>query len=158
MVALREYVLSVSATAMLCGILMGILGEKTYFSTAVKVLCGLAMLISVLNPFVKIRFDQYLSLADGMRNEGNLAAEAGVDYAKQAMARRIKEKTASYILNEAKRYQVSVQVEVGVTGDDLPVPDSVTLTGTVSPYARRQLQQYIESKLGIPREKQRWIN
>ena len=158
MVTLREYVLSVSAAAVICGILSGILGEKTFSGAAVKMLCGIVMLIAVLNPFVKIKWDDILCVTDSFQNAGALVAEEGIDYGRQALEHRIKERTAAYIQEKARQYRASLEVEVDVAGENIPVPESVRLIGTVSPYARRQLQRDITLELGIPEERQIWIN
>lgn len=158
MVALREYVLRVLTTAILCGIISRILGEKAFCAAAVKMICGLIMFITVLDPVVTMNFEKYFTLVDSMRSAGELAAEEGVDYAKQAVAQNIKEKTEAYILNAAKGYDISLKVEVEIAEEDIPVPESVTLIGNISPYVRRQLQNYIETQLGIPEERQIWIS
>ena len=70
------------------------------------------------------------------------------------MADIIKAETEAYILDKAS--QLNVELSVEVTIDEENIPTAVTLSGEVSPYARRQLQEIIESDLGIAKENQRW--
>lgn len=158
MVALREYVLSVSAAAVLCGIVCGLAGEKSFSGPVIKLVCGLILTLAVLRPLVNLRLDNLSYGLDSIRKDGVLEAQEGVDYANQAMRRLIKEKTAAYILDKAGRFGAAVQVEIGLTDDTIPIPIHVTVSGNISPYAKEQLKEYIESDLGIPRENQQWIN
>lgn len=158
MVALREYVLSVSAAAVLCGIICGLCGEKSLSGPVVRLICGLILTLAVLRPVIHIRLEDLMYNWDSLRNDSVLKAQEGVDYANQAMGQLIKEKTAAYILDKAGQYDAAIEVEVQVTDDTIPIPDQVTVTGHISPYVKEQLQDYIESDLGIPRENQRWIN
>ncbi len=158
MEALREYILSVSATAILCGILCSICGEKSFSAGTVKLICGLVLTICAIRPLIHIRLENVMDTMEFMGMEGNLAAQEGVDYANQALGQLIKEKTRSYILDKAAELEVNAEVEVAVSDDAIPVPCQVTITGHISPYARAQLKSFIESQLGIPRECQQWIN
>ena len=158
MVALREYVLSVSAAAILCGILCCVCGEKSGSAPVLRMLCGLIVVLAAVRPLVTLRVDQLAYGLDILREDAALQAQEGVDYASQAMAQLIKEKTAAYILDKAAGFGVMLQVEVEVTQDQIPIPVGLTITGPVSAYVREQLKTYIEMDLGIPRENQRWIN
>ena len=78
----------------------------------------------------------------------------GENLARDSMAEIIKSETEAYILDTARSLQAEVTVEVSVNEEN--VPDSVTVSGAVSPYVRRQLQRIIESDLGIAKENQKW--
>jgi hypothetical protein len=56
----------------------------------------------------------------------------------------------------ASRSQKTVDVCVSLTSQDLPVPQGVILTGSVSPYQRSVLSQEIEKHLGIEGGKIQW--
>lgn len=157
MVALREYVLSVSAAALLSGVICSICGNQSFSGAAVKLVCGMMLTLVVMRPLIRIRITDLEQALDSVRSAGQLQAQEGVDYASQAMMQLIKDKTAAYILDKAEQFHASVQVEVGVTDDRIPIPDHVTIEGDISPYAKTKLQEYLESELGIPRENQRWI-
>ena len=49
-----------------------------------------------------------------------------------------------------------ISVEVGVSSDTIPIPERVYVSGTIAPYARQQLEIWIERDLGIPKENQVW--
>jgi hypothetical protein len=72
------------------------------------------------------------------------------------MAEIIKHRTAAYILQRAQELHVHLDIEVVLSADDIPVPEKVFLSGTVAPFAKKQLQQIIEQDLGIAKECQIW--
>jgi len=52
----------------------------------------------------------------------------------------------------------SISVEVMVQSGTIPVIESVSLYGTVSPYAKGALTQMMEEDLEIKKEDQHWIS
>lgn len=157
MEGVREYLLSVTCAAVLCGILCTIVDEKQTGGALVKLLCGVFLSLSLILPLSRIS----LTEADpGKWNyvlEGEAAAEEGLEYARQAKMQIIKSRTEAYILDKAREYDLDLRVEAEVSGDEVPVPMAVMLWGRASPYAKLQLQHFMETEMGIPREKQRWM-
>lgn len=153
MEALRQYVLSVVAAAMVCGIVTGLFpsgGGKQ----VVKLICGLFLAYTVLVPISGGSFSQMLDFPLGFGDEAAEAAAVGENLALDSMANIIKSETEAYILDKAAGLQAEVTVEVSLNEEN--VPNSVTVSGAVSPYTRRQLQTIIESDLGIAKENQKW--
>lgn len=153
MEALRQYVLSVVTAAMVCGIITGLFhsgGGKQ----VVKLICGLFLAYTVLAPIARGNFSELSVFSLGFGDEAAEAAAMGENLARDSMAEIIKSKTVAYILDKAADLQAEVTVEVSVNEEN--VPNSVTVSGAVSPYARRQLQTIIESDLGIAKENQKW--
>ena len=62
----------------------------------------------------------------------------------------------SYILDKAARMGLTVRIKVGTeeNSEGVPVPVSAELTGTPS----RELSRWIEAELGIPVERQVWLD
>ena len=153
MEALRQYIISVVAAAIIGVIVTGLFQNGTA-KEFIKMVCGLFLAYTVLQPITKLDFAQ---LADFHLTFSENAAEAaalGEDLAKESMADIIKAETEAYILDKASQLNVELSVEVAI--DEENIPTAVTLSGEVSPYARRQLQEIIESDLGIAKENQRW--
>jgi hypothetical protein len=69
----------------------------------------------------------------------------------------IKSKTEAYILNEARKMELDITVEVELSDADPPAPCRVFIKGTASPYKKTVLGRYISDNLGIPQENQQWI-
>lgn len=157
MEAVREYLLSVTAAAVICGMLRSVTGEKGTCAGITKLICGLFLAFTVIRPIAEVEIEDFAMLTADISGEAREAVSMGEDYTRQAISAIIKSETEAYILDKAQAYDAKLQVEVTVSADDTPVPDSVRITGGLSPYARTQLQSIIENELGIPKENQRWI-
>ena len=72
----------------------------------------------------------------------------------QELEQLIAERTGAYILEEAARLgmQIQVRVETAPGDDGMPVPVRVEITGAYS----AQLSEWIARELGIPGEEQVW--
>ena len=157
MAALSSYILSLIAAGMLVGILSSLVDVKTAPGGLIKMLGGIALLIIMIEPVVAFRFDTLADYALQSFLEGEMAAQWGKDQARDAMAEIISEETRAYILDKAGLYGADIRVEVTLNDEEIPVPEQVTIQGACSPDVRSQLEQFIASQLGIPKEHQIWI-
>ncbi len=155
MEGLKAYVISVTAAAMICGIVTGLFRDLPS-KDLIRLFCGLVLSVSVLRPISGMdlaEFSEIFSTADIMGQE---AACWGEEEAQAARADIIKAQSEAYILDKAADRNLALTAEVILTEDPYPVPKGVILRGSVSPYDRQQLSQTIQENLGIPKEDQRW--
>jgi hypothetical protein len=68
----------------------------------------------------------------------------------------IKENLEAYILDKASALQLDVDVDIVLTEDLPPAPDSVTIIGNASPYNKQVFQAFLVEEIGIPKEQQIW--
>lgn len=149
------YLITVTAAALICAIAVKAVKNGTIHSL-IRLLCGVFMALTVVSPWLKIRIDSLSDITSVIWNDASAAAGTGENLAREAMVSYIKEKTQAYILDKAKVLGVSLDVEVTVSGDDIPIPEGVIVTGAVSPYNRSILTDYIRENLGIDTEAQIW--
>lgn len=154
---IRQYLISVTAAAILCGIIQSIVGKKGMLAAIVKLLAGLFLSLSVISPFAKLRLADITDYTTFLSDDASEAVQAGKMAAQDALAARIKSETEAYILDKAKAWGIELAVDVIISDSDPPVPCAVTLSGGVSPYAKVRLSQMLEDELGIPKEEQAWI-
>ena len=154
---IRQYLLSVTAAALLCSVIQNLAGKKGTCSAIVKMLCGLFMSVTLFSPLLRQRLPSFSYYFEAMEAEGSSVAEEGWKSAKEAMSGIIKEKTETYILDKASALDVCIQAEVMISDADVPYPSHVKIQGPAAPYAKQQLQSWIEATLGIPKENQSWI-
>ena len=154
MEALRQYVISVTAAAVLCGIVIGLFPRGNSQRIA-KLICGLFLAYTVLSPVSRVDFSQLPEFSLQCMDDAQAAVTAGENLARKSTAEIIKEETEAYILDKAADLHTSLTVEVTVGEENLPA--AVRISGEASPYARRRLQAVIESDLGISKENQQWI-
>lgn len=157
MEGIREYLISVTAAALLCGILKSLAGEKGSTGGFLRLICGIFLALTVIRPLKEFTLRDIVPISADWMQEAQSASDAGVDYAQQAMARHISETCGAYILDKAQTLGAEIQVEIRVSGDSTPVPVSSEISGELSPYAKNQLKQILEMDLGIPEEDQIWI-
>ncbi len=156
MEALKEYLLSVTCAAVICGIALKILNSKGTCAVIGKMMGGIFLAVVVISPIAGIEFDLWSDWTDTFSQEASKAVAAGEREAEYAMAEIIKEQTRTYIMEKAKQMDLQLEVSVDVSKDALPVPESVRIVGKLSPYAKNKLQEMIATDLGIPKEKQQW--
>lgn len=157
MEALRQYLLSVTAAAILCSIVMKLLGKKGTASSVGKMLTGLFLAFTVMSPFAKLEIGKVSDFTNAFEADAADAVAAGQNHTRKAMAEIIKSQSEAYILDKAKALGVELTVEVAVSEADIPIPTAVRLKGKVSPYVKSQLQTAIKDGLGILKENQIWI-
>lgn len=153
---LGKYILSVTASAIIVGILSSVIDGKSASGALVKLVGGLCLTVAVIRPVVNFDFDALLAFSEDFSAEGEIAAAEGQDISRRAMADIIKSETEAYILDKAGTYRAELTAEVILSEDSVPVPVEVTIWGDISPYGKSQMQRIIESELNIPKENQVW--
>ena len=155
---IRQYILSVVAAAILCGILRVLLPPSGTNGVMLKLVCGTVLALTVFAPLKDIQTWDISAGLQTLHYDGTAYAASGEELSANALADIITERTQAYILDKAAGLSVSLAVEVRLNQDPMPVPESVCLTGAVSPYARSILSDMLERDLGIAKENQEWIS
>lgn len=152
---LREYVISVTAAAFLCGILAGLF-RNSASKDILRLLCGLFLAIVAIRPIVRLDFAALEEYTFPYGTEAESTAAMGENMARKAMADIIKAESEAYILDKADSLNTSLCVEISVSEDGKPIPVYAEIRGEVSPYARAQLEEILLTDLGIAKENQQW--
>ena len=121
------------------------------------VLAAVFMLTMILRPVTQIRLDSYAGILDDLQTDADAFVEQGEAASSAALADVITERLRTYILDKAEVYGASLQVTVKLADGAIPAPVAVTLQGSASPYARKQLTAILTDDLGIAQEGQTWI-
>lgn len=157
MEAIREYLLSITAAALICGIATRLV-SKGAVGSVVKLMAGILMALVIVSPLLHFRLDQLTDLLDDIQISAGEIVNQGEKSARQDMEELILTHLESYILDKAESMGVELTVEIELESQGLPIPCAVTLRGSVGPYARSVLTDYIEENLGILAEEQIWIS
>ena len=143
--AVGKYLLQIIAAAVLCS-MAGSLCAKSHFASAVRMLTGIIMLLSILQPVFSFRIDNWrfeledlAALRDEIVSEGSMQAEAFA-------AGIISEKINAYVEDKATEFGADLQAETIVSDG---VPMKINLYGAASAYARTQISSWIEKEIGI---------
>ena len=150
------YILRLTAAAVICGLISGIVGTKGTLASVVKLITGLFLCFSVISPVLKVNVTSFTRYLEDLQVSGDEIVAEGENEVKKELETIIKSKTEAYILDKAASYGAEVAVEVSVDTSQMPVPDAVRVSGQISPYGKKQLQQIIANDLGIALEAQIW--
>lgn len=155
MESLRSYILGVVCAAIICSLLQRLVHSGSA-SPIVKMLSGIVMTLCVMGPLISLELGSVNDLISSYAYDAQQAVNIGVEQSKEQLKNSITEATRTYILDKAKAMGADIAVTVVLTDDEVPVPWKVEVTGSISPYARNELQQIMEDDLGISKENQIW--
>lgn len=157
MESIRQYILSVIAAALFCGIINSFISDKKASGKIIKLASGLFMALTLVAPWTKLDITSISDFTQDISADAQAVVSSGEEAAQIYMGEIIKQQTESYILDKAFSLGLDVEVAVCLSGDTPPKPASVTITGTVSPYSKSILSRFIENDLAIPEENQSWM-
>lgn len=119
-------------------------------------LAGMFLLFTILKPWTQFRIGSLDDFTYNFQSDAAAAVSTGQAAAKKELSAIITEQVEAYILDKAKQFDADLSVTVELSEDEIPVPVRVTICGSISPYGKRQVQDYISDKLGIAKENQTW--
>ena len=154
--SIRQYLLTVLAAALVCGITVSLVGKKGSLAGIIKLLCGIFMAVAVLRPLADLRPELFTDFSPEFHIQAEQSALEGENSAREAISEIITGQTQAYILDKAKTMGASLSVEVVLDEGMPPVPCGVYLRGSISPYNKKRLSELIENDLGISLEAQIW--
>ena len=157
MEAIRQHILSLIAISVLCGIIILFFRGNSH-AGVMKIITGVMISLTLLKPFIRgdeLKMDLFWN---SISYDSSMAVKQGIDAAESANAAYIKEAMESYISNKAEAMNAEIDAQVTLENDTLQIPKRITITGTVSPYIKRQLMDIISKDLGIPEDKQLWTS
>ena len=157
MAALGRYLFSVTTAAIIFSILKSLLDKKSGAAAVVQLIGGLFLTFTVIGPFSDFDFGSFFGAPMEYIDQGNVIAARGQVIAQEQLLEIIKERSEAYILDKAMSYQTPVNVEVTLDHGDNPVPATVELKGSVSPYVKGVMTVWLQKEMGISEENQIWI-
>ena len=158
MEGLRDYVFHITATALICAVVLRFARGSGAAKMIIRLLCGIVLAYSIIQPVKQIDFFSLDEFALEFQQDAQQAALWGKNESVAAWAQGITQGVEAYILEKAKAMDVDLAVEVELSEDEIPVPVAVSLWGDVAPYVKSVLSDTISQDLNIPKEKQTWIS
>lgn len=155
METLREYAISIIVTTLICSVVSSLL-QNSAAKGIVRMLSGIILTISIVAPLWKLE----LSFPDGFEtmvlDAADAASAAGENISREALRNIIKEDTEAYIQDKAAGLDADITAEVILNNGDPPIPEKAVISGHISPYAKQQLQEILQTQLGIAKESLEW--
>lgn len=152
----KEYILNIVAVGMITAICITLVQKNTSAGMIIKMLGGIFLVITLISPLVKIRFDDLGVLWEQISAEGDLLAQEGNDSTQEALSTVIKEDLEAYILDKADELGLTLKITVKMDQHNTVMPQTVKLQGAASPYQKRLLSAFMEEELGITEAQQEW--
>ena len=156
--SIRQYLLSLVVSAIICAIAKSVTSEKSFTGGITRLIAGIIMTLTVLSPVMTINIADLPILTTDLTDEAAAAAAAGKEMASSEMNSIIIQQTQAYILDKAADFGAALEVEVLMPQDGSSLPIGVILNGNISPYAKTQLQRIIAEDIQITKENQQWIS
>jgi len=157
MAEIREYLIGVTAAAILCGIVTTMTGEKGFLGSAMKLLSGLLMVLALVSPWVNIPLENLFGWTESIQTDAGDIVQQGQRIGEETYRKVIKQNLEAYIQDEAQALGLDLSVTITLAENGTPVPVAAELSGDVSPYLKQRLSLFMTNELGIEREDQIWI-
>ena len=153
---LGQYILSVITAATITSIISNFTDSKSYTAPYIKLVCSLFMTITIFTPLLNFKLNDIPDLYIAMQDDAQSIAMEGEAAAHSQKLVIIKEQLEAYILEKAEAMGLDITVDITFAdGNDL-LPQSITICGSVAPYAKSILATTIANDLGIAEDKQQW--
>ena len=151
-----QYLLTVIAAAVISGIVMRIMDDKSVFHPIIKLLTGLFLTVTAISPVLNLHFDDLSSYFSDLESEASSIVSEGKEIAAHATGSIIKSQVEAYILDKAASLNLNIDVEVVLSETEPVYPAFIQFNGSVSPYGKQCMEQIVSDELGIPKENQKW--
>lgn len=153
---ISKYVLSIVCAAVLSGIVTRLPCQDSLMKKLIQTVVGIFVVFTLIQPFSGIKIKDPASWLEEFSMDAKDAAAEGEKWTNNALQQSIKKQIEAYILDKAAAIGASLEVEVVLSKDSLPVPVAVVLNGDISPYDKVQMAGILERELGITGENQIW--
>lgn len=157
MTQLGQYVFSVSLSALVLGILRSVPDPKAASTKLIQFAGGIFLMFVLIQPVSQLDLVGFLDSVSSFSPEMEFDTDRAMDTARNSMAEIIIRETEAYILDKAQALGLTPEVFVTVSEDAIPVPKAVRIICSCGNGDMQRLQAIIEEDLGIPKEKQIWI-
>jgi len=152
--SLGEYIVSVTAAAIVCAIVGGMMPKGTA-KEILRLVGGLFLVFAVIRPAADLRLPDLSAMGEGYREDAALAAAEGENQALETVRLRIKQDLAAYILDKAGELGLELTVEV-ILEDSGYLPEAVRVSGDAAPEAKQEMLRYLTRELGIQEDQIQW--
>lgn len=151
-----NYIISIICASAICGIITSLVSNNKATGGIIRMICGIFLAVVLVSPLLKMKLIDFEDYINSIQIDAKSVAGKGAGVANAETASIIKSELESYILEKAAAMNLSVSVQITMSGEFPPIPYSIELSGSISPYNKNILAEYIVDELGIPEERQIW--
>lgn len=151
----RGYLISLVAVCMIA-VLASVLVHGSPINKFVRLIGGILVLLVAVSPLLSVDAERLSERLQEICAANSFDASVVVKNSDAVLAKHIKQTTETYIENKAAELGAVIQAEVTLTNDAYPVPNKVTIIGTLTVGQIESLTAYLTDSLGIAPEHQEW--
>lgn len=153
---IRSWLVGITCAAMIVALAEGLMPPGAVRKVG-KLTGGLVLLLAILQPVLKLDGTALTRALMEYRVDLSAYGDELEEENGELMKAIIAEQSAAYIVDKAASMGIGCSVDVTVNQEgDYPVPETVTVTGTLTGPQREQLTRQIEADFAIPAERQHY--
>ena len=154
---MRAYLIQITAAAILAALIRK-LAPKSGAGRGARLGAGLLVLLCLLQPVQRFVRDGSALFSKDWGQIDPMTTDAVEQEANRLMESLISDQAEAYILDKARAMGLEAEVTVTTRLEDrYPVPWSVTIRGSPTGQQKAALESEIQEALGIPPERQEWL-
>lgn len=156
---MRSWILSVTVSAMIIAIAEGLMPAGTVKKVG-KLTGGLVLMLGILQPIVRLDYEELFLAANGQQNITLESQEAQQETNGALLKSIIEQEAAAYVLDKAQTlgYSCAVSICCELGENNVPYPDRAEIRGLLDQEQRQTIAKLLSEDLGIPKGKQTYIN
>lgn len=151
-----RYLICVLSASIIVAIITSVTDGKGAHSALIRLVCGVFLFLVMLGAAREIDFSDIALLLESFETDGALATSTGEALAESSFRESIITRTRAYILDKAQTLGASLDVKI--TLGEQNTPEQISVTGSVSPYAKTVLTKLFTDDLGIAKENITWLS
>ena len=154
---MKGYLIEITAAAILAALIRK-LAPKSGAGRGARLGAGLLVLLCLLQPLGRFYRDGTALFSWDWGQVDPMASDEVSKEANRLMESLITQQAEAYILDKARAMGLEAEVTVKVRLEDrYPVPWAVTIRGSPTGQQKSALETEIQDALGIPPERQEWL-
>lgn len=146
---ISQYLLSVIATALIVSISNILIENKGAIGSTLKLVTGLVLAMVIVSPWADFRIGDLEYLHSDAQREAAYHVFEGQNIAQSEISAYIIAQTQAYILDKALILGLDISADVTLKEDGYQSIDTIRITGSASPYAKKRMTQIICEDFGI---------
>lgn len=150
----KQYAFSIILCALYCSTISDLITDSRE-KKIIQLITGTMMSILVLRPLSGIELEKIMLSDWDIQNSASAYISMGEAAANNAQQQYIKDACEAYISSKAEALGTGVVASVQL--DENMVPVYAVMQGTNDLTVRHQLENILETELGITKENQKWI-
>lgn len=154
----RSWVMGITGVSLITGLVMS-LTPKGRVRRIASLVCGIAMIATLISPVLSFEYDTYSQLLMDYNYNMDSYTENMEEENERLTRLIIQEDVSAYILDKAESLgleNVTVSVNTELDADGSWYPYEMWIEGDYSEAEMKELGNYIEAEFGIPAGRQYW--